>query len=126
MSPILRTLVIAGAAIATAAPAAAQSYNAEIDCGGVFAPGDLVPWLVQFEEQGFFDHQMDVTVTVTVPSGRSKTLASRTFTLFSNTDPAFGRNLKIPLNAPAGSYDMEVTADDGSLVVFDTCSFDVN
>src|SRR5262245_18533872 len=124
MSLALRSLVLAGFAVAT--PAAAQTHNAEIDCGGVFVPGDSVTWTAKFEEQGFFDHQIDVTVTVTPPGLRTKTLLTRTFTLFSNTDPSFTRKMKLPLAAPAGSYDMEVTADDGTLIVFDTCSFDVN
>ena len=59
---ISKMLVAAGAMIAFAAPAAAQSFEGEIDCNDVWQQGDSVPWTVRFEEQAFQQHSIDVTV----------------------------------------------------------------
>jgi hypothetical protein len=123
---ISKMFVAAGAMFAFAAPAAAQSFEAEIDCGDVWQGGDSVPWTVRFQEQAFQQHSIDVTVTLTRPDGVTKTLVNRNFTLNSNQDVEFTRFINLPTNAIVGDYDMRVTADDGSLVVSDTCSFDVN
>jgi hypothetical protein len=126
MSLMFRTLVIAGAAIATAAPAAAQTFDVSMDCGGVWAPGDVMPWAARFEEQGFFDHQLDVRIKVTNPRGGTQTIVNTSFTLFSNQDRTFNRDLVLPANAIAGGWSMQVWADDGVDRFTDTCSFDVN
>jgi hypothetical protein len=105
--------------------AAAQSYEAEIDCGDDWQQGDSVPWTVRFEEQAGQQHSIDVTVTLTRPDGVTKTLVNRNFTLNANQDADFTRFINLPNNAILGDYDMRVTADDGTLQVSDTCGFDV-
>jgi hypothetical protein len=111
-------------ALAFAAPAAAQSFEAEIDCNGIFAPGDTVPFTVRLEEQAFDVHVIDFVVEIDMP-GKTKTLIQKTKTLNPNQDAVMNRTLTLKAGAPAGSYDMRVIADDGALVVTDTCSFDV-
>lgn len=120
-----KMFVAAGALCAFAAPAMAQSYEAEIDCGMVWSAGDSVPFTVRFEEQANQQHSIDVTVTLTRPGPVTITLINKTFTLNANQDRDFTRFINLPLNATAGDYDMRVTADDGALSVSDTCSFDV-
>ena len=122
---ISKMFVAAGALCAFAAPAAAQSFEAEIDCGDVWQQGDSVPWTVRFEEQANQQHVIDVTVELTRPDGVTRTLVTRTFTLNANQDRDFTRFINLPANALLGDYDMRVTADDGALSVSDTCSFDV-
>jgi len=118
-------LVAAGAVGAFAAPAAAQSFEAEIDCGDVWQQGDSVPFTVRFEEQANQQHVIDVTVTLTRPDGVTNTLVNKTFTLSGNQDRDFTRFINLPNNALLGDYDMRVTADDGALSLSDTCGFDV-
>jgi len=120
------TLAAAFVVLVAAAPAAAQTFDAEIDCGGVFGPGSSVPFTVRLEEQGFITHQIDASVKLTAPVIGQITLASGSFTLNPNQDKVINRNVNLPLAAPSGSYQMSVTADDGTEIAFDTCSFNVN
>ena len=53
--------------LASAAPAAAQSFNAEVDCGGVVAPGSSVPITVRLEEQAFQQHNLDLVLELNIP-----------------------------------------------------------
>ena len=122
---MVRICVAMAGLFALAAPAAAQSYEAEIDCGGVFQPGQSVPFAVRLEEQAHQQHVIDMVVTLTGP-GINKTIINKTFTLNSNQDMKINKVVNLKANAPAGSYDMRVETDDGSLFVSDTCSFDVN
>ncbi len=109
-----------------AVPASAQvTYDAEIDCGGVWSPGQAVPFTVRFEEQAFVSHDINVTIAVTIPGRGQHTLFQGTMLLGPNEDRSFVRDLNLPMGAPNGSYQMSVTADDGSQMAFDTCSFNV-
>lgn len=104
----------------------AQGYEAEIDCGGVYAPGDAVPYGLRFEELANVAHVVDVRVQVTTPSGTTITLVSKKgFNLGANVDAQFLPTLQLPAGAPVGDYDMRIDADDGVDVVGDTCSFTV-
>jgi len=120
-----KMFVVAGVVFVFAAPAAAQSYVAEIDCGMLWQPGDSPPFQVRFEEQAGQQHSIDVRVVLTRPDGVTNTIVNRNFTLNANQDLDFTRNINLPNNALLGDYDLRVTADDGALQVSDTCSFDV-
>lgn len=109
-----------------AAPASAQSYEAEIDCGGVWSAGDIVPLTVRLEEQGFISHDLTVIVDVNVPGMGEFTVVDAAGVLGPNQDLALTKSLGLPMSAPSGQYRGSVTADDGSLVMFDTCTFNVN
>jgi hypothetical protein len=122
---VMFSVAAVAALIATAAPAAAQSYNAEIDCGGIFAPGDVVPFTLRFEEQAFQVHTINFTVELDRPGFPPKVIISKVFTLNPNQDLTVARSLTLKAGAPLGSYDMALTADDGTLIAMDTCSFDV-
>jgi hypothetical protein len=122
---ISKMFIAAGAVCAFAAPAAAQSYDGEIDCGGVWAQGDSVPFTVRFEEQAFQQHTIQVGVRITRPDGQQKSLLNQTFVLNANQDREFTRFINLTANSLTGSYDLTLNASDGSLVVGDTCSFDV-
>lgn len=126
-NPMIRlTLAAALILVAGAVPAAAQqTFQAEIDCGQDWNPGDQVPFTVRFEEQGFVTHQIDVTVSISVPTFGQFELFQGTFTLNPNEDRSFNGNINLPLSAPNGSYQMSVNANDGDEFAFDTCSFDV-
>src|SRR5688572_18517003 len=108
-----RMFIAAGAVCAFTAPAAAQSFEAEIDCGDVWQQGDSVPFTVRFEEQAFQQHNIDVTVTITRPDGLTKTLVNASFVLNSNQDRSFTRFVNLTANSLVGDYDLRVTADDG-------------
>jgi hypothetical protein len=120
-----KMFVVGGLVLATAAPAAAQSFEAEIDCGGVWFPGDSVPFTLRFEEQAHVQHSIDLLVTLMPQGAGTKTIISKTFTLNSNQDRQFTRFLDLKATAPLGDYDMQITADDGTLIVTDTCGFNV-
>jgi len=123
---IVRLTVLAIlATVGAVAPATAQTYEAEIDCGDKWNPGDTVPFTVRFEEQGFITHDLTVSVNINVPGIGQISLFDGTTTLGPNQDLAFNRDIALPASAPLGDYNMNVTADDGALISFDTCSFDV-
>jgi len=48
---VLMSAAVMSLLVFSAAPAAAQSFVAEVDCGGVVAPGDTVPVTVRLESQ---------------------------------------------------------------------------
>ena len=120
-------LMTALVALTTILPAAAQlpPFEAEIDCGGVFLQGDPVPFTARFENQTFDVQNLDTTITLTIPGIGQRTLINRTVVLNPNQDRAFTRNLNLPASAPTGSYDMSITASNGTDMTFDTCSFNV-
>ena len=124
MSNLSRICVAVAGLFAFAAPAAAQTFEAEIDCGGVFQQGDDVPFTVRFEEQAFQQHNIQLVVTLTGP-GISKTVINKSFTLGANQDRDINKIIALKANAPTGDYDMRVEADDGTTLQSDTCSFDV-
>jgi hypothetical protein len=125
MSTLSKVCVAVAGMFAFAAPAAAQTFEGEIDCGGVVMPGDSVPFALRFEEQAFQQHTIAVQVTLTGP-GINKTLITKTFNLNPNQDLTINRVLNLKPNAPNGSYQLQLFADDGSQTQSDTCSFNVN
>ena len=125
MHPIHRVLVVGALALASSAPAFAQAFNAELDCGGLFAAGDSVPYKVRLEEQALVSHSIDLTVEIAPPGMPVKTVFHKVFTLLPNQDLNIKKSVLLKANAPAGEYVMDVIADDGSLVMSDTCSFQV-
>jgi hypothetical protein len=123
---INKMLVGMGVLFATAGTAAAQSFEAEIDCGDVDSePGERVPYTIRLEEQAFDTHMIELTVEVSPPGRPDRTIFSRTITLGPNEDRDLDRFFRLPIMAPLGDYDLRLTADDGTLVVNDGCSFDV-
>jgi hypothetical protein len=125
MTKLSRMCVAMAGLFAFAAPAAAQSFDAEIDCGGIFNGGDTVPYSLRFEEQANQVHVIDITVTLTGP-GVNKNIVTRMFTLNPNQDKTVNKSIVLKANAPNGNYQLRITADDGSISPTDTCSFNVN
>ena len=125
MGTMGRMIVASAGVFAFAAPAAAQTFEAEIDCGDVWQQGEQVPFTVRFEEQAFQNHTIDVLVTISGPGGIGKTLVNTTINLGPNQDLDRTKFINLPANAPVGDYDMRVTADDGTTIQSDSCSFDV-
>ena len=122
---INKMLMATGVLFATAGSAAAQSYEAEIDCGDVDSePGERVPFTIRLEEQGHVDHSIDLRVRVT-RAGAARTIFERTISLLSNEDRDLDRFFRLGTMAPTGSYKLRLKADDGTLVVRDSCSFEV-
>ena len=123
---INKMLMATGVLFATAGTAAAQSYEAEIDCGDVDSePGERVPFTIRLEEQAFDTHSIELTVRVSPPGRPNRTIFSRTITLDPNEDLDLDRFFRLPIMTPTGSYDLRLTADDGTVVRRDSCSFDV-
>ena len=62
-------LIVAVLAIVGLSPLSAQvaSFSAEVDCTGIFAPGDSVPYTVRIENQTLDNIPLDVKVEVQVP-----------------------------------------------------------
>ena len=121
-----KMLIGMGVLFATAGTAAAQSYEAEIDCGDVASePGERVPFTIRLEVQGHIAHSIDLTVEVSPPGRPDRTIFMRTISLASNEDRDLDRFFRLPIMAPTGEYQLRLTADDGTLVVNDSCSFDV-
>ncbi len=127
MKKILASMALVGAA-AIAAPAMAGGggpFEAEVDCDGVFNPGDTVPWQIRFENQLFQAQTLDVDINISVPAIGSIDLINVTFNLGPNQDLAIPRTLRLPTGAPRGQYQFVITANSGTASTFDTCSFDV-
>jgi hypothetical protein len=111
---------------AFAAPAAAQSYEAEVDCGGLFQGGDTVAYQLRFEEQAHQQHVITVDVVLDGPGLNKDIISGKTFTLNSNQDKTISKSIMLKPNAPAGSYQITLNTNDGSLFTTDSCSFNVN
>jgi hypothetical protein len=113
--------------LVSALPATAQlpPFDAEIDCGGVFMPGDSVPFTARFENQTFAVQDLDTTITLSIPGLGERTLFNRPVRLNPNQDRSFTKNLNLRASSPTGSYTMSITASNGTDVAFDTCSFNV-
>ena len=123
---INKMLMGMGVLFATAGTAAAQSFEAEIDCGDVDSePGERVPFTIRLEEQAFDTHSIELTVEVSPPGRPDRVIFSRTVSLAPNQDRDLDRFFRLPIMAPTGSYNLRLTADDGTLIVNDGCSFDV-
>jgi len=118
--------VLAILCVVAAAPSSAQAFKAEIDCNGLHSPGDTVNYLVEFEEQAFDTHDLDVTIAVNVPGAGSITIRETGLILGPNVDLFFQSALALPAGAPNGNYQMTITATEPGLTSFDTCSFNVN
>jgi hypothetical protein len=121
-----KMLIGMGVLFATAGTAAAQSYEAEIDCGDRdSAPGERVPFTIRLEEQAFDTHMIELTVRVSPPDRPDRTVFETTIELAPNEDQDVRRFLRLPITAPTGEYQLRLRADDGTLIVRDSCSFDV-
>ena len=121
-------VVLAMLAPLAAAPASAQtlpSFDAEIDCGGLFAPGDSVPFRIRVENQTLDSIPLDASVSIQIPFIGNVTLFEPSFTLGPDQDLAVVRQLNLPPSEPRGPYDMMVVANSVDETSFDTCSFDV-
>lgn len=126
MSSLARTTVVMLALLVVSAlPAMAQQFEAEIDCGGVFAPGDQVPLTLRFENQTLQSIPIDGDVTVRVPGLGDFPYRQGSFTLGPNEDRDFNLKLNLPPNAPNGSYTVRLRAMSPQEMTFDTCSFQV-
>lgn len=122
---ITRTLTgMALLVLASAAPAAAQSFIAEVDCGGVFAPGDSVSVTVRLEEQALTSHDLDLLLELSIP-GVGTRQRGGPLVLGPNQDVIRTFTLNLPAGAPTGSYQGSITASSDSEISFDTCSFQV-
>lgn len=101
-------------------------FNAEIDCGGIVTPPAAVPYMLRFENQTLQNQAIDVTVTLTLPTGNSITLRDATINLRPNQDRTVNQRVNLPANAPAGNYQMTLVAASPDFSTFDTCSFNAN
>jgi hypothetical protein len=109
MSSLARTTVVMLALLVVSAlPAMAQQFEAEIDCGGVFAPGDQVPLTLRFENQTQQSIAIEGDVTVRVPGLGDFPYRQGNFTL-----------------GPNGSYTVRLRAMSPQEMTFDSCSFQV-
>ena len=126
MSSLARiTVAMFALLLVSALPAMAQHFNAEIDCGGVFAPGDQVPLTLRFENQTQQNIAIEGDVMVRVPGLGNFDYRQGNFTLGPNQDRQFNLTLNLPQNAPNGSYTVRLTARSNQEMTFDTCSFQV-
>jgi uncharacterized membrane protein len=119
------TVVMFALLVVSVVPAMAQQFDAEIDCGGVFAPGDQVPLTLRFENQTLQSIAIKGDVTVRVPGLGDFEYRQGNFTLGPNEDRDFNLTLNLPQNAPNGSYTVRLRAMSNQEMTFDTCSFQV-
>ena len=121
------SMMVALVLLTTAIPAMAQlpSFDAEVDCGGVFMGGDAVPFVLDFQNQTLEQKQIDFTLALTIPGLGERTLAQRSISLGPDQNRIINRQFNLPGGAPNGNYTMSITATDGVEMTFDTCSFNV-
>lgn len=103
----------------------ALAFDAEVDCNGVFIPGDSVPFFGQFENNTLDAIPLDVVIALDAPGVGMITLVDASFTLGPNQDRVFSRSMSLPGGAPNGAYSMRITAMSATEIASDTCSFHV-
>jgi uncharacterized membrane protein len=121
-------LLLAVTALVGLSPAAAQlpPFSAEVDCDGIFAPGDTVPYTLRLENQTLEPIPLDLTIELFVPGRGTRTLKSGSLTLGANQDRQKTFTVRLPAGAPlSNDYEVIVTADSADETSFDTCSFKV-
>jgi len=122
-----RFSLIVLALLATALPALAQvpSFDAEVDCDGIFMGGDSVPFVLEFQNQTLEQKQISFTLALSIPGVGDRTMTERTLSLGPDQDRIVSRQFNLPGGAPNGNYTLSITASDGVEMTFDTCSFNV-
>jgi hypothetical protein len=112
------------------APAMARAYDEplppfelDLDCGGMFGPGDDVPFVVTLVERASRSPTVDVTVTVTAPGLGTTEVLNTTVTLSPRRELSIARDLGLPSNAPWGDYELDVVAVGGKATVSSGCAF---
>lgn len=113
--------------LVAAVPAMAQvpSFDAEIDCDGIFMGGDSVPFLLDFQNQTLEQKNLDIVLSITIPGIGDRTMLQRSITLGPNQDRLVNRQFNLRPNSPNGNYTLTLTATDGVEMTLDTCSFNV-
>jgi hypothetical protein len=126
----MKTRLALGALLLSALslPAFAQTapFDAEVDCGGRVTPPATVPYQLRFENQTQQAIPIDITVTITLPTGSSVTLRDATINLRPNQDRTVRQTVSLPAQAPPGSYTITLVAASADFSTFDTCSFNAN
>ena len=125
MKPRLSLMVLVLLAAALPAVAQVPAFDAEIDCDGIFAGGDSVPFLLDFQNQTLEQQNLEMTLAINIPGIGDRTLIQRNLTLGPNQDRLISRQFNLPVSAPNGNYTMSLTATNGVEMTFDTCSFNV-
>ncbi len=120
-------LALALAAVAPAGAAFAQikPFQAEIDCGGVVAPGAVVPYAVRLENQRMRTLQLRFSVFLRPAGEPFVSLLEEQTELLPNEDEVHDFTLALAPDAEVGDYRMAVVARAGNRTSFDTCSFKV-
>ena len=120
---VLAVSILGPATVAEAASETRQPFDLDLDCGGTFAPGDDVPFLVSLVERASRSQTLDVTVTVTAPGLGTMEVLSTTVTLSPRRASSIERDLGLPINAPAGDYALDVVAVGGKATFSAGCAF---
>ena len=120
---VLAVSVIAPTTIAGAADEPRAPFDLDLDCGGIFGPGDDVPFVVTLVERASRSPGVEVTVTVTAPSLGTTEVLTTTVTLPSRREVSIARDLGLPSNAPSGDYALDVVAVGGKTTVSAGCAF---
>lgn len=128
-----RTAFLSAAALAAmlslgAAPASAQtpgSFSAEIDCDGLFSPGDSVLLGIRLENQTLDAIPLDMRIGLVIPGLGPRPLGQRSVSLGPDQDASGQINLVLPEGAPGGDYTGFITASSPDESTFDTCSFNL-
>jgi hypothetical protein len=119
------TMTLVGLLAASALPAMAQSFKAEVSCTGIFAPGDAVPVVANVENKTLASIPLDVNTKVQVPGRGELPWKKASFTLGPDQHRTARLTLNLPGTAPTGPYLVTITATSATEMSFDTCSFQV-
>ena len=127
MTKLIRSTALLAivALAATSAIAQPPPFEAEVDCDGIFSPGNTVPILLELTNQTDAPISISVRVAVDIPLRGEHTLLERSANLPPNRTRNHRRNLVLPQGAPNGEYTILMTADSDTTMTFDTCSFHV-
>jgi len=123
-----RVLALAASAalLAVAVPAYARSFSATVDCSGVYAPGDEVPFDVTVEDLDDAHDMVFVTITLEVPgSYNNQLVVSGVVRLGAGEVRSFHGVETLGPNAPAGSYSMFLNASSDNGTDITICDFEV-
>lgn len=129
MNKIARPLMLVFALLVVGVvPTLAQGqreFEAEVDCDGVFNPGDTVPLALEFTNQISEVVEVSLRLTLDIPGFGERKLMERSVKLPPNQSFTRTWNLGLRQTTPNGDYTVTLVADSMTTSTFDTCSFHV-
>lgn len=125
IAPVLLLASLLGATSAFARGGNNDPFKIEVDCDGIYLPGDVVTYLITVEDRVLATHPVDFTLELAIPGLGTRTLRAGSTTITPNQTTTMTFNLRLPARAPNGRYTLMTTGTSPTFTSLDTCSFQV-